>query len=412
MTPHRPLRRIGIAMLAAMALAGCETAGTGAPGGSKSATAVNAVRATLGACMFPPPPLDQYDIKGIGALLGGAVLKSAIGLGVNALGTALTEAAKADVQHVAAVANVRHGQRIDDGATCLQLVRGDFSTGAPATPAELQPLGLGPDQHRALQDNRLLPAGRPDFVFEATFRPAGDGRTLAVVPSFAAFAEPLRSRLLRPGGERRVALHFAFHAPGKQAEDAANPSAALDLGAMRPGSVTRFATPQPDGGDPPSWLPVPGESQWVSTATLGGVYSITVTQWEVQEESKALGFMAALFNSVAGETKTTLEQILIRTEREKARKAAADADLAEQQLDRDRRNAATTAYATAATARAKCMADGSPETAQQGFNAMRNANHAALVAGIEPPFPAVPDLPFLDPAANRRACTDAIRAPG
>jgi len=404
--------RLAFGLLMALVLTGCETAGTGAPGGGKSNTAISAVRATLGQCMFPPPDISdgQSKIQSIGAVLGAAVVKSAINLGVNALGAALTEAARADVQYVSAITNVRLGQTLDDGKTCLQMVRGDYSGVTAATVAPwLAEMGLKDPQLAILNKNKMLPNSKPDFIFEATFRPAGDGKTLAIVPTFMAFAEPISSRFLRPGKDRQVALHFAFHAPGKTPEDSANPSAAINMGTLRSGSVVRFAEPMLDNGVPKSYLPVPGESQWINTDSLKGIYSITVTEWEVQEESKALGFFAALFNSVASETKTALEQLLIKSEREKVRQAAAAAELAELQVDKEKKNTAATAYTAAITARAKCIQDGLPESAQLAFAAMRNSNYTAAVAGIQLPFPNIPDLQDIDPTKNKTSCEAAIR---
>lgn len=327
----------------------------------------------IGNCVFAPKRTGEESR----ALLG-AIAAAAISKGVNMLGTALKNAGEAKTWTIS-------GSRNFEAATenfpqCIQIVRGSFLT-RKGSGYSLPWTSVDPS---ALTGNGIFLASAPSFFFEGEIVSSADKSALSIRPLFSHFAEPIGTRLLRPGKSRNIALFIAFTAPSASPTQPTAASANIVLGNHKPGMQRTYLVPTKGAQDPNEndvWHPPMGSS-WFTIAKADTRKPMTVyaVLSETQGKSGFYSFLASVAadDKVAAETRTTLERILVpgKAEEMAATEAKADDVLA---------NTAEEKYVAALQKLETCKATATPANAAAAKKAMREYLRAdeALPTGFK-----------------------------
>jgi len=287
----------------------------------------------------------------------GAIAAAAISQGVNLIGKAIGEAAKAKTWTATGARNIEPSETTFP--QCIQVVRGMMWSELPAAGAATLPWLDGLETARkALAANGTYPAVAPDFFFEGEIIGSKDKTSLAVRPTVSYLRAPIGGRALRPGKARSVAIFLAITAPGTKPSLDTAPAASLNLGRHEPGVVVRYPGRTSTNSSP-------RESAWFTLAKPQAAKPLTVSvlTTETQSESGFLSFIATVLSDekVKTEVTTQLQQAVIPAVAASAA-ATDDIKLAGQ------RTAAETAYATALAKVQSCMA-GPPSITQAGADA-------------------------------------------
>ncbi|SFO36498.1 hypothetical protein [Sphingomonas sp. OK281] len=296
---------------------------------------------SVGKCAFTEN--DGASDEGQKRILG-AIAAAAISQGVNLIGKALGEAAKAKTWTVTAARNIEPSETTFP--QCIQVVRGRMWAEAPATERTSSWTDGLEVSRNALVANGTYPAATPDFFFEGEIIGSKDKTSLAVRPTVSYLGIPIGERALRPGKARSIALFVAITAPGSQPSLDTAPAASLNLGRHEPGVIVRYPSRTSTNSSP-------RESAWFTLAKTQAAKPLTVSvlTTETQSESGFLSFIATVLSDekVKTEVTTQLQQALIPATAASAA-AADDVKLA------GLRTAAETAFATALAKVQSCMA--------------------------------------------------------
>lgn len=367
--------------------------------------------------------------------LAAAILPSLISQTFDRIGRTLEASAKEYTWTVTAATNFETSDT--EFPRCVQIVRGRFVGSEADANYSWASDTIYKQNVSRLKQRGIWLTSRPAFFFEGVFRQAsGDPAVRSIVPVFVSFDSAIAQRTLRADPARNVKLAFAFHAPGKSAADASNPSTDLMLGPLDPPVALTFDTScvgetttsgatappaQPGVGGPPK-PPTPAakpppagntasvpsacvdESVWfrLPASKERVPMSITVAVSEVQGASEFLAFVAAVFKDSQDELETLAKQALITSEREKARLAQLEAQ-----------NTASVAYDNAVAqviaALSACSTDGAFAKITEARIKQQAANLAAEKAGVPRPFATLVPLTNT-PETAKAACTDALKS--
>ena len=188
--------------------------------------------------------------------IASGLLTSAIGIGVDRLGKALTALGKDQEGSVLATRNVEFSGKTFEETRCLQIVRGWMHRNKPSgdglTVSEAEwpevPNGLPRDVGRFLHENAIYPAARPDFFFEGLISRSISNQNAALTPLMAWLDEPLKSDRLSPLGNadhRFVAVAFSIQEGGGTAAiaksgDTYSGGTLISLGRLQRGTLACF----------------------------------------------------------------------------------------------------------------------------------------------------------------------------
>jgi hypothetical protein len=336
------------------------------------------------------------------APLLGVLAANAISEGVNRIGIALNEAAQKKEVSVSAVRNIEVSKKhFSTEAPCLQLVRGwfyrnpkregngDLNSDPKITAARrwIDKENLMLISVERLWRNGIWLAARPDFLFEGVFASSEDGKAQTVIPHYVEFNEPLFTRIFRPGRVRHIAVFFAFHKPSDPAVMPTHPAASFVLGKLEPKAKRHYPYDNKilDGrvqhlsNKPEAILNRwPHESEWFDTLDLGDnpqPLKISALITETEDESKFLGFVAAVFGGSKEEITKEFQTTLIPDKRRAAEveKARAETDL-EGKIDDAIETLKTCSTISTATI----------QSATAARKALREINAGAVAARKEP----------------------------
>jgi len=381
---HGRTRMLVLGSLVIMS-AGCAlatTRGDGPPPSGLSPTEVSyRTEVALGECALVPLP-EAGPLAGLGAVL----LSNAIAEGVNRIGTALQEAAKAQSWTVRASRNVEVSAKAF--GPCVQIVRGWFYTTAGIRAERtasarnwLDKDFINEARYTALWQNSLWLAAPPDFAFEAIFDFSQDREALTLAPRYARLNAPITTRWLRPSRDRHVAVFVAFHEPGQASDADQNAAASIVLGHMDTQVSREYPQQrlvgQNRGPHEASWFTVKLSSTGdVGSAQPRDAMTVTAAVVETQGANEFLGFVAAVFGTSKPAVTEALQTILV------PEKAAA----AKETEKSSRETAATKLDQKTAGALQKLAdcAAGSTDIASSASTAraaMRELNQASRAAG-------------------------------
>ncbi|WP_162600042.1 hypothetical protein [Azospirillum sp. TSH58] len=325
-----------------------------------------------------------------------AIGASAISQGVNYLGQALTDAASERTWKVFASRNFETSK--DNFPRCVQIARGKFLTSPSKHALDTLPEWSGHrandaegatwkvDQRKAVIDNGLWLAERPDFFFEGIFRASSDNSALTIEPVVVMLDEPIGTRLLRTGQSRQVAVFMSLHAPGSDPSLEKAPAATIKVGGISRQEPRMFRTSvdaREDGIS--SAVSMPFESPWFQLSKTDAVKPMTasVLVTETESASEFIAFLGRVLNDQTVKTKTTTAlQELVIPERRQA------AEQSERQQEVTANNEADTKFADAIIKLRACSAATTrvEESAAAALTAMRDANIKARIAGRNEPF--------------------------
>ena len=220
--------------------------------GGCSTTTRYGTHAYMGQCIF------VRGGEAFPAAIGAAILPHLITEGVNYIGNALEEAAKAHTDTRLASVNFESSKQYFPG--CVQIARGHFHSNKSALNFDwIKNTKFGAKATQLQQSNILL-ASEPDFFFEGNFRISKDASAMSIYPVFLQFQGPIERRTLRPSGTRDVKLAFSIHKPEKAATDATSSSTELVFGRLEPRTIVEFDTQETlaSGGHTFGGTPVAG----------------------------------------------------------------------------------------------------------------------------------------------------------
>ena len=318
--------RIALGVLVALvAISGCATRTyradaaptTGAP------PTLYGTQVAIGECVFKPPG----RAPAVAGAIATALASGAIAQGVNHLGRAIEEAAKATNDRVVASRNLEVSAQTF--GPCVQVVRGVFYRGFD-DPAQRK--GTFEDATRtwargafgvldegrlsALWQRRLWVAAQPDFVFEAEIVPSDvvvrqNTRLLTLAPVYARLDEPISQSTLRRSAAREVAMFFAFHEATSEPTAPSNASGGLALGRLEPAVDVRFPPSEASTVETPNRSPT--ESRWFTLALTEARKPMTVTALvtEHQDASAFLEFLADVLGAAKSPVTAALQTSLV-----------------------------------------------------------------------------------------------------
>lgn len=323
------------------------------------------------------------------AVIPAAVVASLISAGIDYIGAALEEAAKATEDKAPAFRNVE----LDQGRVgpCLQIVRGwfyEFATEQDRSrvmaAAVEWPGPVGDAERKALAERRMWLAAPPDFVFEAqvqvaAFDAPAKGTFLTLAPRFAWLGRPISQRVLRFDADRDVSVFFGFSPAGEKFGAAEGAGAGIVLGRLDRGVVRHYAPFESDTKATPDRGTT--ESPWFGLKLGASKQPMRISALVVehQDASAFLGFVAAVFGGAKKELKTAAATALIPSEREAAR----ESDLS---AGETARGAFESALVTMRSAAIKCAAEGDDamSLAVTVRDAIRKFNAAARASDEDP----------------------------
>ena len=323
-------------------------------------TIVPMTRLSVGPCIVSDPLAGRQGFLGT---LAGIFVPKLIGAGLDAFGRALRQAGEADTTPSTVSRALEFP--LPPGSNCLHYVSGDFAV-------EVMPDGsvrLGATALTVtLPGLTLVQAGRlpatiagltrtPDLFVELRMRPSSDGSAMLVEPTYLSYGKGLKAKA---GAERGLALHVAFHPPGKLATDSGATGAQLVFGKMKVGSHRFFPGLDTQSGSldvTTAWFPVTfspvmagaaereerASASFVPvTASAAAVpnpaaslpgesggrpkpMNVTLTLTETRAPRKLLLTLAGVFDKSKGELQTEIEKLVLQQKREAAELEAATA---------------------------------------------------------------------------------------
>jgi len=393
----KPLARLVSLVIPTLLLPACGAPPQTPPPGTPATSEFQGLQVAVGDCLVAPPRANNEagNTKAFGAALIGAVISQ----GVNYIGKALTAAGAAKTWTISGSRNIQTTSA--EFPQCVTVVRGSFAARGTTVAAWTVPSGWPGDLQQKLATKGLNLDRSPDFIFEGEFVGSADQSALAFRPVIATYASPIGSRAIRPNEERNAALFLSITAPGTKPTLETNPSAAIVLGRLAPGSTRNFGL----DSTPSS----PYDSPWFSLSKTDSRKPLTVHVMlsETQDESAFLTFLGAVFSDpkVTAAESAALTQILVPG-------AQKQADLDANSKELGLANDADAKFATAIAKLNACKsaADG-PPTVSAGADA-RSALRAYIVADalLSPPKNDVQPgmIENIDirakPAAIRTAC--------
>lgn len=338
----------------------------------------------IGSCLA-----DAHQVHAAMAIPA-AVVASLISAGIDYVGAALEEAAKATEDKASAFRNVELAR--GDVGPCLQIVRGwfyEFATEQERSDVAARAVDwagpIGETERKLLAERRMWLAAPPDFVFEAqvqtaAFGPPANGTFLTLAPRFAWLREPISHRILRFDKDRDVSVFFGFSPAGEKFGAVEGAGAGIVLGRLDRGVLRTYAPFESDTSKTPDRGTT--ESPWFGLKVGESKQPMRVSALVVehQDASAFLGFVAAVFGGAKKELKTTAASALIPSERETARESELSAE-------ETARSAFESALATMRAAAISCASEGDDamSLAVKVRDSIRKFNAAAR-ADDEDPF--------------------------
>ena len=351
------MSRIAIVTLVlAVLVSGCtHVTGAGSPpGGLTRDSAVYDTRTSMGPC------LGQAH-----ADLPAAIASSIVASGVNRIGAALEEAAKARTDTTLAQRNVllSNGGQL---GPCVFVARGWFNSGAGGGGG----LGEFAGDAVALRGLGLDLAAEPDFYFEGQVFSTRNRTVHTIAPLRTWFREPLVTSHIR-GDRRSLSVSFAFVPQGKPVTTATGGTTVV-IGDMEPGDSRESdavwcamalggaaANGPCTGAEPDAYGFVLGQeqSEWFAVELTPDLKPMTLAALvtETREPSAFLGFVAAIFKENQAAITSEAQGELIPS--------VADANRETELTARDQAEANyDAAWSKAATTLTTCAAAGSAPT--------------------------------------------------
>lgn len=263
-------------------------------------------------CMVAEKRSSPGDNK---SALGAAIIANVISQGVNYLGKALSTAGATKTWTIVGSNNIQTTSAAFP--QCVIVARGELVL-TDTAPAWTAPNGWPSDLDKKLSDKNLPFVRTPEFIFEGQFVLSDDLSAMALRPVIATFTTPIGTRALRPNEERSTAVFLSITPPGTKPTLDSNPSAAIVLGRMTPGSTRLYVQPNKGSG--------PYDSPWFTLAKADIRKPMTVHAMlsETQEESAFLTFLGNVFSDtkVAATETTALTQLLVPGAKDQADKDA------------------------------------------------------------------------------------------
>lgn len=341
------------ALVLAVLVSGCThvTGGGSPPNGLSRDNAVYDTRTSMGPC------LGQAH-----ASLAGAIASSIVASGVNRIGAALEEAAKARTDTTLAQRNLllSNGGQL---GPCVFVARGWFNSGNGSGSG----LGEFAGDAAALRGLGLDLAAEPDFYFEGQVFSTRNRTVHTIAPLRTRFGEPLVTNDIR-GDRRSLSVSFAFVPQGKTVTTATGGTTVV-LGNMEPGDTRESdavwcamalgaaaATAPCTGAETGAYGFVLGQeqSEWFSVELTPDLQPMTLAALvtETREPSAFLGFVAAIFKENQAAITSEAQGALVPSVAEANREAELTArDQAEATYD--------AAWSKASTTLTTCAAAGS-----------------------------------------------------
>jgi len=453
-----------LSALACLSLSACAVEKAGKNLLDDDIPSIHRTHVYIGKCMF------SDDGESFLAGLAGKLASSVISNGADAVGTALSNAAKRNTSTSAVSQPFEIGT--DTFPDCIQVVRGNFALKS-LQQSQITALWADESKHFAKKASKLQSHGmhltkKPDFFLEAKFRASSaNANAVTLYPAFAAYNVPLENVPLGTSA-RNIKVTFNFHAPGAADNAKGAVKAVLDLGEMKVGQSAEFggvrvdylgnsgaentlsrannsSEDAPRAGKPstvnPRGVPFPGQSgastngaNQAAVATTGATDSTTVARldkylfesnWmtfalsskpalktvtvnveEIKDAEPGLTFAGQVFGEVKEDLKTKLEIQLIEDK-------AKEAELTALKTQNTNTATAATSFSEAFTKLTACSTSGTVSNAAVAFAAQNKANLDALTAGQTPPF-ASDDIITLSvkTSTNAAQCNAALAALG
>lgn len=345
--------------------------------------------------------------------LATTVASSVIATGVNRIGTALEEAAKARTDSALAQRNILLSNRGALGP-CVFVARGWFHVGGGSGGA----LGKFDKDDEALRSLGLNLAAEPDFYFEGLVYAANNRTAYTIAPVRTWFGEPQVSNRIR-GDQRSISVSFAFVPLGKPIATTTGGTTVV-IGSMEAGEE-RLSTPvwcaRALGGsagndctgsetDAYGFILGQDQSEWFTVALTPDLQPMTLAALvtETRDASAFLGFVAAVFKKNEASIASEMDGALIPSVRDANRETEQTArEAAEGQYDG--------AWSKANVALTACNAQGSAAatwlTARTELRTFIQIGRRAerTVAPLEA---ALNGIRLDDGAAARAACTIGV----